>query len=243
LNSLNSDIVKRFDYSVLQEGSIILKPDGQRIVSLEHRCTSVLLWTRGSLPSSENTVLTDPCFTDKGFLYAMEVLEELKLPFEKIGRIFVTHRHSDHCLSLPQRVPVPAFPYLGTDELSGLFSIPCPGHSPSLKSLVFRSCSGEKIWIVGDAILDEEWLMAWEFFWPNGYTRGSVIKTWNSVARIISNADVIVPGHGKPFKVTLPLLEKLLSDFPAAKYAEACGKAADMMADRLNRLKKRELTS
>jgi len=52
-----------------------------------------------------------------------------------------------------------------------------------------------------------------------------------------------VPGHGKPFEVTLPLVEKLLSDFPSAKYAGACGKAADMMADRLNRLKKRELTS
>jgi glyoxylase-like metal-dependent hydrolase (beta-lactamase superfamily II) len=140
-------------------------------------------------------------------------------------------------------LPVPAFPYLRTDDLSGLLSVHCPGHSPSLKSLTFCSGSGDKIWIAGDAILDEEWLRAWKFFWPNGYTPSSVIQTWKSVARIIANADVIVPGHGKPFRVTLPLVEKLLSDFPAAEYAGACGKAADMMADRLNRLKKRELTS
>ncbi len=239
MNTLNPGIGRRFEYRVLQEGSIVLKPDGQRIRSLEHRCTSVLIWPETELPSAENTVLTDPCFTDKGFVYALQCLEELKLPFEKIGRIFVTHRHSDHCLSLPDRISVPAFPCLLPGERAGLFPVPCPGHTACLKSLVFCSCSGEKIWIAGDAVLDEEWLRAWEFFWPNGYSRSSVIQTWHSAALIIANADVIVPGHGKPFKVTLPLVEKLLSDFPNAAHSAACGKAADMIADRLNRLKKR----
>lgn len=239
MHRLNPDMRQRFEYRVLQEGSIALKPDGQRIVSLEHRCTSVLIWPETEMPSSENTVLTDPCFTDKGFVYALQRLEELKLPFEKIGRIFVTHRHSDHCLSLPDRIFVPVFPCLRPRERAGLFSVPCPGHTACLKSLVFRSCSGEKIWIAGDAVLDEEWLRAWEFFWPNGYSPSSVIQTWHSVAQIITNADVIIPGHGKPFKVTLPLVKKLLRDFQHATYSAACGKAADMMADRLNRLKKR----
>jgi hypothetical protein len=35
--------------------------------------------------------------------------------------------------------------------------------------------------IAGDAILDIEWLKAWKYYWPNGYTVPEIVETWESV--------------------------------------------------------------
>lgn len=232
---INTDCMKRFNYCVLQAGSIVLKPNKRRVRSLEHRCTAVLIWPERETPSVSNTVLTDPCFTGKGFRSAVERLDQIGISFSNIGRIFVTHRHSDHCLSLPADMSKSVFPHFrpgGDDSLSGISAVPCPGHCPALRSLVFRSTLGENVWIAGDAVLDEEWLRAWAFYWPNIYSHDDVVQTWRSVAKIIRNADVIVPGHGKPFNVTLSLVEYLLAHFSDAAYSEECEGVEDILRGR-----------
>jgi len=231
---INTSFVKRFNYCILQEGTIVLKPDGRRVRFLEHRCTAALIWPEGETPSINNTLLTDPCFTGKGFRSALECLDQIGISFSDIGRIFVTHRHSDHCLSLPADISESGYPHFrpGDDFMSGISAVPCPGHCSTLKSLVFRSTSGKDVWIAGDAVLDEEWLRAWGFYWPNIYSPDDVVQTWRSVAKIVRNADVIVPGHGKPFNVTLSIVEYLLARFPDAAYSEECEEVEDILHKR-----------
>ena len=231
---------KRFIYRILQQGSIRLKPDGTRMLSLEHRCTAVLIWPEGEPPSEKNTVLTDPCFTRRGFQDALKQLGEIEFSFDRIGRIFVTHPHSDHCLHLPSATSRQDFPYFqpGNDDdvMSGIFAFSCPGHSPKLKALVFRTAWEGNVWITGDAVLDEEWLRAWEFFWPNIYSTADIIKTWKSLGTIIRNADIIVPGHGSPIRVTAPLLEDLISNFSGAAHSEHCKDIEHALRERLEQL-------
>ena len=216
-----------------------LRPNGRHIPSVEHRCTSVLIWPEGSRPSFHNTVVTDPCFTDEGFQCAVEILDGLGLSFSDIGRMFITHQHGDHRLSLPPGVPKQGFRYFhpGDDKsMPGISSFHSPGHSPDLEALVFCSPSRDSVWVVGDAVLDEEWLKAWGFFWPNGYSAAEIIQTWKSVGTIIANADVIVPGHGEPITVTVSLVKELLSNFPYAKYSKDCTDVGQALRNRLEQL-------
>ena len=74
-----------------------------------------------------------------------------------------------------------------------------------LASLVVATNDGTT-WIVGDAILGEDWLRAWRYYWPNGYGPDEIVETWRSVARILSMADVVIPGHGPPFRVDISLM-------------------------------------
>lgn len=233
---------RRFNYRILQEGSIVLKPDGRRVRSLEHRCSSVLLWPVGEKPASDNTLMTDPCFTAQGFENAEKRLSELGLSFNDISRIFITHPHADHRLHVPFRVRARKFPHFHPDRenaMSGISLVPCPGHSNRLRSLIFREPSGDSVWITGDAVLDEEWLTAWEYYWPNVYSRDEIIQTWKSVTTIIAHADVIIPGHGPPFRVTISLVSYLAGNFENATYADQCaGEVKEALAGRLDALRR-----
>ncbi len=183
-------------------------------------------------------MLTDPCFTFRGFQSAQNRLDRLGLSFDDIGRIFVTHPHSDHRLHMPRDAIRRRFPHFDPRDtaMPGISAVSCPGHSRRLHALVFCAASGE-VWITGDAVLDEEWLRAWGFYWPNGYSPEEIIQTWQSVAMIIKNADVIVPGHGEPFRVTADLVAHLLAGFPHATYADACEyEVSDLLRERLNEL-------
>ncbi len=227
--------LQRFNWSIIQKGRLQLKSDG-RIIKGDHRCTSILAWPEDETPESEKAVLTDPCFTQRGYQIALHRLETLGASLDKIGRVFVTHEHHDHIVHIPARMCEIRLTILwlkGLKLAEGLSTRTYPGHFPEQLMLIFRSTDDKQVWVVGDAVLDEEWLRAWGYYWPNGYSRAEIIQTWRTVAAIVAEADVIVPGHGMPIYVEKPLVEDLLAGFPKAKFMEDCPDVADSLRERL----------
>jgi glyoxylase-like metal-dependent hydrolase (beta-lactamase superfamily II) len=197
-----------------------------------------LLWPAGEKPSVNNTLLADPCFTMPGLASALKQLNQLGLSLMEIGRIFVTHRHGDHLLNLSTGRDIPEFTdhQVGQDgPLAGISIVPCPGHEEDLQALVFRSAAkpSERVWIVGDAVLDLEWLKAWGYFWPNRYSPAEIVQTWRSVAKILAGADLVIPGHGPPISITPPLIKELLATFDTAEFSGRCQDVKQILADRL----------
>jgi glyoxylase-like metal-dependent hydrolase (beta-lactamase superfamily II) len=90
--------------------------------------------------------------------------------------------------------------------------------------------------VSGDAVLDIEWLKTWRYYWPNGYTVAEIVETWESVGKILSYADLIIPGHGQPIFVTASLMEELLVMFASAKYANDCQDVEKILSNRLDQL-------
>lgn len=230
---------ERFNWMVLQGGQLPLRPDRRIDPEAEHCCTSVLVWPAGEEPVPDNTVIADPCFTSAGYDHALVELKTLGLTLNDIGRVFVTHLHYDHMLHLPHGLPVPRLRALragDTLQWPGLALVPCPGHDPLLLALTITAPDGRALWIVGDAVLDEEWLRTWGYYWPNGYSPADVLETWRSVAKIVAGADVIVPGHGPAIAVTAPLVRDLLDSFVSAPYADQCQDVAETLRTRLANL-------
>ncbi|MBI5958555.1 MAG: hypothetical protein HY866_07470 [Chloroflexi bacterium] len=228
----------RFNWRVLQDGQLPLRPDKQVDLSAEHRCTTLLVWPVDAPPSAANTVVVDPCFTSAGSQVAQAQLAGLNVSFEILRRTFVTHPHHDHLPHLPREMPPIQFQEIlfGPEMPPGMKLVHCPGHDFPLMALVFTAADGLPVWVVGDAILDEEWLRAWGYYWPNGYTPDAVAETWRSVARIVSGAAIIVPGHGPAFAVTADLVRHLLETFPSAAYANLCPSVESQLQARLESL-------
>jgi glyoxylase-like metal-dependent hydrolase (beta-lactamase superfamily II) len=228
----------RYQWLILQSGEIPLRPSGAADPSLEHRCTSVLVWPEGQAASHDNAVLTDPCFTLSGFDAAAATLAGIGASFADIAHVFVTHAHGDHTAHVLQALGLVTVWRPPFDALPGGFhAIPCPGHAPDLHALVFRAVTDEEVWVVGDAILDEEWLRAWAYYWPNRYGPSDIAQTWHTVAAILARADLILPGHGAPIRVTASLLEHLADHFPAAAHSDACPDVLDALRARLAQLR------
>jgi glyoxylase-like metal-dependent hydrolase (beta-lactamase superfamily II) len=230
----------RYHWAILQSGQLPLEPDGHINRASEHRCACVLIWPEGAPPTPNNTVMVDPCFTERGQVEAVAAFQRLAISFANIGRIFITHPHGDHLLFLPGTGFAQRFGQFWpgeADSLTGIRTVHCPGHHPVLLALDFVAVDGRRVWVMSDAILNEGWLRAWGYYWPNGYTAQEVIETWRSVAKGLSQADVIVPGHGAPIPVTAALIEDLLAAFPNAPHASACPDVAETLAARLAHLK------
>ncbi|MGE3806942.1 MAG: MBL fold metallo-hydrolase [Gemmataceae bacterium] len=227
----------RYQYRILQTGTLPLRPDSsyQRV---EHRCTSALIWPTGVAPTPENSVLTDPCFTFAGFAEARKVAAEVGINLSDIRHVFNTHGHGDHLLNFPPGVERPAVAWFRpvTDVLSETEIVPCPGHSEDSCALVFRDDAGIQVWVAGDAVLDRDWLVAWGYYWPNGYLREEIIQTYHSVAKILSG-DIIIPGHGEPIKVTADLCDELDRRFDLAEYARECGVVRQQVQQRAKALR------
>lgn len=222
-----------FGWLVLQEGALPLRPDGSTRLEAEHVCTSVLIWPEGEKPGIENTLLTDPCFTTHGMAQARERLESVGCPLEETGSVFITHAgHWDHEPEVPAGVSRPAWRIVSPGQTE-MATVHLPGHHPYLHALAFNSRDGA-IWVVGDAILDDEWLRAWRYYWPNEYTREEILQTWRSVSRIMASADVIVPGHGPPITVTPELLKELIDRFEDAKHWTTCPDVLECLEKRLD---------
>jgi glyoxylase-like metal-dependent hydrolase (beta-lactamase superfamily II) len=223
-----------YQHRVLQTGSLPLRP-GARLQRVPHACTATLIWPDDAVPTPENSVVTDPCFTGEGFVEASAVLRELGVGFDVLGSYFETHQHGDHMLSFPSLdTPYPERRFQpGSDgPLAGVSAVHCPGHSPDLHALVFRS-GNDEVWIASDAIIDEEWLRAWRYYWPNGYSDEEIVETWRSVGRILARAHVVVPGHGPPLRVTARLLEELAKSFEQALFTELCPEVGEQIRRRL----------
>jgi glyoxylase-like metal-dependent hydrolase (beta-lactamase superfamily II) len=210
-----------YQFRILQTGELPLRPDGHVELRVEHRCTSVLVFPAGERASPDTCLATDPCFTDRGAVPAREAFEAAGVPMDRLRRAFVTHGHHDHLPRFPRgRGPGNVTLYPEGPPLPGLALVPLPGHSADMRALVFPSAEGE-VWVVGDAVLDREWLEAWGFYWPNLYGPDEIVQHWRSVARLL-RADAIVPGHGAPIRVTGELLDRLLADWDRAEYGERC---------------------
>jgi glyoxylase-like metal-dependent hydrolase (beta-lactamase superfamily II) len=226
--------MQRFDWLVVQEGQLPLRPD-HRFTRVEHRPTVTLIWREDESPNNENSVLVDPYFTSEGYLKGQRVLRTAKIRFFGLSNYFVTHPHYDHLLSLPMDVPVERFKRL-QEPLDDMQAVECHGHSPELRALVFTSMKNERVWVVSDAILDDEWLRDWGYYFPNGYSDDEVVEHWRSIAKIFAKADVIVPGHGAPIRVSRELVEALIAGFPNAKYSSACPDVVEALKKRLETL-------
>lgn len=223
--NIESRFRKRYQYILLQVGTLPLAPSGSYTASIEHRCTSILIWPEHESLSADNTLITDPCFTAEGYALAVEQLERLHTSFLEIGYTFVTHPHRDHRSNLAYYLGQTPAQRLRADKpecFDSIVMFPYPGHAPLQRGLLFRSVASHNICVTGDAVLSLEWLTAWKYYWPNFYQSPEIIQTWESVAQILAFADVIIPGHGQPIQVTTALLQELLETFPQAAYASEC---------------------
>jgi glyoxylase-like metal-dependent hydrolase (beta-lactamase superfamily II) len=224
-----------YQWLILQVGQLSLQPDGSVDPTAEHACTATLVWPAGSTPSPNNTLLVDPGFSDSGYRAARRRLKRLGLTLADAGFAFTTHEHWDHGPRVPAGVPRPcwvALPSRGTAALPGISTVACPGHDDDLRAVRFQAAEGE-VWAVGDAILSAGWLRAWKYYWPNHYSHAEIVQTWLSVARILTDADVVIPGHGPAFEVTVELLEELIASFPNAEHGRDCPEVPKVLRQRI----------
>lgn len=228
-----------YQYTILQSGSLPLKPNGKVDFNIEHKCTSLLLWPENQEPTPENTILADPCLTPENIKVLEQKLQKYRMCLSDIQYFFISHKHRDH---------LPTFSYdknyvkLVKDRklFSGISTTPCTGHAHDLKSMVFQLGTKEEIWFVGDAVLNKEWLKAWGYYWPNRYTEEDVVQTWKSLAKILSQADIVIPGHGMEIRITSQLLKELIQSFPQAKHSERCFSVEALLKKRMKELKEIE---
>ena len=110
--------MQRYQYRILQEGALPLRPDGEMDLARRHQCSALLIWPEAQMPEPANTVLTDPCFTRQGFVPVAAMLAELDVTFQAIGHVFISHHHGDH---------LPRAPEKATERALFLLN---PGHDP-----------------------------------------------------------------------------------------------------------------
>jgi hypothetical protein len=102
--------------------------------------------------------------------------------------------------------------------------------------LSFRDENGI-VTAASDAVLSREWLLAWQYYWPNVYIPAEIVATWQSVAKILATADMVLPGHGQPIPVTAELLRELIDNFPRAEYGSRCSEVVSVLQQRLAQLR------
>jgi glyoxylase-like metal-dependent hydrolase (beta-lactamase superfamily II) len=213
-----------FDWAILQEGRLKIDLTGKRR-SEGGYCTVTAVWPTGEAPSAENTFLVDPCFFQaRLYRQAVEEAQQHRIDLPALHRVFITHEHHDHVPYVPGGEPAR---FVSADitlvqRQPGLAIVGMPGHSRDLRVLIFRSPPHGEVWIVGDAVLEEDWLAAWAYYWPNGYSAAEIVQTWHSIMLILASADLIIPGHGPAIRITPDLLDAMVRSFPKAEYAHAC---------------------
>jgi len=230
---------------ILQTGSLPLRPDGT-ITSVPHACTATLVWPEGESPTRENSVVVDPSFNGPGWREAEAALRHRGGGMDSIGHFFETHEHADHVFDVLDAQARAAADALGWRadraparlaepiEWPGISTFACPGHAPELRAFEVPTRDG-RVAIVGDAILDREWLLAWEVYWPNGYAAAEIVETWRSLAALLERADIVVPGHGPPIRIDAELIAGLLDGFSFAAHWAECPDVADRLRDVLDR--------
>jgi glyoxylase-like metal-dependent hydrolase (beta-lactamase superfamily II) len=231
---------QRYEWKILQEGVLALRPDGQWDEVSGHYSSCALLWPAGQSPQRGNTLISDPCLLSDRHEEIMAELQAIGYSLYNIGVYHVTHTHFDHqpCLGEASRL-LAGKPYqLGQfdEQLPGLRLQLCPGHDPLQQALVFTDTEDQEVWIAGDAILDIDWLLAWKYYWPNGYSPEEIVQTWRTVAKILASAEVVIPGHGPVINVTADLLQTLVNGFDSAEHADRCPDVKETLQARLDKL-------
>ncbi|HOO04480.1 MAG TPA: MBL fold metallo-hydrolase [Methanomassiliicoccales archaeon] len=135
----------------------------------------------------------------------LEALEARGVPPGGNEAVVLTHAHGDHAGNLSlfpdakviaHRLEGGSLALEGEVELwEGARLVPTPGHTPGSISVVVRA--EETYALAGDAIPTEDNVRRWV---PPGhhYDRERAME---SMALLVGMADVIVPGHGPPFRV------------------------------------------
>jgi N-acyl homoserine lactone hydrolase len=126
----------------------------------------------------------------------IEALARLRLKPEEIDIVVNTHSHDDHCENnhLFHRARILA-PTDGEMIAPGVRAMKTPGHSPDSISIIVEG--PKKVVIAGDA------LPTFGNFLKNvpPFMHVNRELAVSSMAKIISIADIIVPGHDSPFSV------------------------------------------
>jgi glyoxylase-like metal-dependent hydrolase (beta-lactamase superfamily II) len=238
----------RYHWAILQDGQLPLKVDGRATLE-QHLCTVTLIWPHVASLSRVNSLVVDPCFGADTINEAEARLHNLGMSLDDIGYYYETHGHFDHKVHIPRRRSADKGRHLtkekepkwnvwsgDTEVFPGIETVVCCGHADDLHVLTFQSTSGV-VCVASDAVLNREWLVAWQYYWPNVYEAAEIVDTWRSVAKILTTADMVIPGHGPPIEITADLLSELIEKFPSAEYASRCPEVVNALKQRREELK------
>ena len=201
---LEEDIPERetLTYKILYEGTLPRDPHGNWNSNILHRCTTALIYCmKNEEIDKSSTILTDPGWTDNDEeLKIINGLEKIDLSFEDIEYVFITHAHNDHICGIMNCSAIENAKILMKDsEIMNRFPLEIfstPGHSPDSRTLCFQ-CDKKYTAVVGDAVINEDYLINQEIYRPNGYTGKEEKQTIETMQFIKDKFDVIIPGHGK----------------------------------------------
>jgi glyoxylase-like metal-dependent hydrolase (beta-lactamase superfamily II) len=200
-----------FSYKVLRVGQLMTDkfryPNEKRMTI----CTSTLL------QRNDTNILIDPGWHDDEILYA---LEECGLSTRDIHLIYLTHLHPDHirschlfshCKWIAPKKEVENWMnkiseedrYIlkqvqsveGNQLVDGLKILETPGHTLGHTSLSFVESNGKIVVVAADAVLTKDYFHYREVH-PNSEDKEQAVKSIEIIEKI---ADIIIPGHDKPF--------------------------------------------
>ncbi|MBN1458808.1 MAG: MBL fold metallo-hydrolase [Armatimonadetes bacterium] len=162
------------------------------------------------------SLLVDPSLRDPEAM-ARELDRRTGLTPEMIDAVFVTHQHGDHHWGIEPFTKAEWWavgevaeminehsPYTRPLEATeghlfkGIDAIHTPGHTMEHHSLLFE-CAGQKVVIAGDAVMTRDF-----FAHRQGYFNSvDFALAAQTIERIATIADVVVPGHDNYFSVEL----------------------------------------
>lgn len=190
-----------YKYKIIQKGSLPVHFDGRVNHNLPHRSTSTLVYREiNNEIDKAFLLLVDPGWVLRSEMEkAAEKLRDLKIDIHEINYLFLTHSHYDHRCGLrymkSSRFLKSINPqFLIKSGITQLEIIQTPGHSYDSRSLIIHS--DKKIAIVGDAIINNEYLELGGYYYPNNYNSIEIKITRQTMRHLIDQYDVIIPGHG-----------------------------------------------
>ena len=151
-------------------------------------------------------------------------LKDLGIRAEDIDVVFITHWHRDHYGNLEafkdarrmasrpllERFRLDGFTGLddGEEIAEGVKVMLTPGHTAEHASVVVDSVLGgvkARVAIAGDAIVSHSYFQAGRI-WQCNADFHDVGEAKESIRRLVTQSDIIIPGHGVPFTTSRPRL-------------------------------------
>ncbi|KKP69576.1 hypothetical protein A2X44_03520 [candidate division CPR3 bacterium GWF2_35_18] len=191
--------------SVLIEGYVNLKEKNE---IFEHNCTVVLIETKGK------KIIFDPGLDRSALLKS---LEKHELKVEDITHVFLSHNHIDHCLLMgifPKAKVCTSVHFYNSNGYGKMIPevlgdeveiVHTPGHLQNHYSLLVNNEEKQKVLIAGDlwwwAINEEQKVDYKSLINKDDYFGKDLNQTKKIREKIIKKVDVVIPGHGKSFKI------------------------------------------